>query len=292
LLASAGRNTVLSKVKTLIREVRLEQTIFGLPFVYVGALLAVGKELKVEQIFFITLAVLGARTFAMLMNRIIDREIDKRNPRTRNRAIPAGKLKTMEASLFALISLAIYLYAAFNLSPLCRILFPIPLFFFTFYPYTKRFTWLCHFFLGTTLGLAPLAGWIAVKNGVSFSPFLLFLVVFLWVSGFDIYYAIADLNFDKEEGIFSIPARFGAKNSVYLTRILHSFLLFPLSYIGLLLHLPFIYFLGVFLSFTFLLWLDFVYSPLKSVENIDLYLQRNGYFSLIYFIFILLSIWS
>jgi 4-hydroxybenzoate polyprenyltransferase len=117
-------------------------------------------------------------------------------------------------------------------------------------------------------------------------------VVFLWVSGFDIYYAIADLNFDKEEGIFSIPARFGAKNSVYLTRILHSFLLFPLSYIGLLLHLPFIYFLGVFLSFTFLLWLDFVYSPLKSVENIDLYLQRNGYFSLIYFIFILLSIWS
>jgi 4-hydroxybenzoate polyprenyltransferase len=280
-----------NKIKTLIKEVRMEQTLFGLPFVYVGALLAKGKTLRFDQIFFITIAVVGARTFAMLMNRIIDSEIDKRNPRTANRAIPTGKLKTVEAWGFALISLTIYLFAAFNLSPICRLLFPIPLFFFTFYPYTKRFTWLCHFFLGATLGLAPLAGWIAVKNAVSLPPFLLFLTVFFWVSGFDIYYSIADFHFDRKEGIYSIPSRFGIKKSLFLTQILHFLLLLPLIYLGILLSLPLLYFLGVTFSFAFLIWLDFIYSPLKNMKNIEIYLQKNGYFSLIYFVFILLSIW-
>lgn len=270
----------------------MEQTVFGLPFVYAGALLAVGKNLSLKEVFLITLAVGGARTFAMLVNRIIDRGIDRRNPRTQNRALPKEKIKIFEAYLYSLISLVVFLFAAFNLAPLCRWLFPLPLFFFIFYPYTKRFTWLCHFFLGLTLGLAPLAGWIAVANNVSLVPFLLLIAVLFWVSGFDIYYAFADLEFDRKEGVFSIPARFGEKKAVYLVWVLHFLALFPLLTVGIILELYFLYYLGLLLAFAFLWWLDLSFSPLKKVENVDVYLQRNGYFSLIYFLFTFLSVWG
>ncbi len=294
MLLSAGKNTglikMVDKLRTLIREVRMEQTVFGLPFVYAGALLAVGEKLTLEKVFLITLAVVGARTFAMLANRIIDREIDRKNPRTQSRALPKKKIKIFEAYLYALISLLVFLLAAFNLAPICRWLFPLPLLFFILYPYTKRFTWLCHFFLGVTLGLAPLAGWIAVANSVSLVPFLLLLAVMFWVSGFDIYYAFADLEFDRKERVFSIPARFGEKRSVQLVWFLHFLALFPLLAVGIILRLSLLYYLGLLLAFTFLWWLDFAYSPLKSRENVEGYLQRNGYFSLIYFIFTFLSV--
>ncbi len=296
MLQSAGQNMVWIKVwgkfKTLVKEVRMEQTVFGLPFVYAGALLAVGERLTFRQVVFITLAVGSARTFAMLANRIIDREIDRRNPRTQNRALPSKKIRILEAYFYAFISLAVYLIAAFNLSPLSRWLSPLPLFFFTFYPYTKRFTWFCHFFLGLTLGLAPLAGWIAVANGVSLVPFLLLLAVMFWVSGFDIYYAFADVEFDRKEGVFSFPACFGEKQAVFFVWLLHILAFFPLFAVGLIQKLPFLYYFGLFFAFAFLWWLDLVFSPLKRRENIDVYLQRNGYFSVIYFLFTFLSVWG
>lgn len=291
MLMNAGRTMVWNKIKTLINEVRMEQTLFGLPFVYAGAILAVWEKITVAQIFWITLSVAGARIFAMLMNRIIDRKIDEKNPRTIARALPAGNLKIIEAWVFSLLSLSLYILAAFNLTPLCRYLFPIPLFFFIFYPYTKRFTWITHFFLGTTLGLAPLAGWIAVRNEISLPPFLLFLAVLLWVSGFDIYYATQDYEFDKKEGIYSIPCRFGIKPSVRLTQTLHFFAFLILLYLGFVLSLSHFYFVGVFLSGAFLLWLDIFYSPLHDIKKVDAYLQKNGYFSVIFFVFTFISIW-
>ena len=291
MLASAGRIMAWEKFKTFIREVRMEQTVFGLPFVYLGAFLAAGKSVTLTQIFWITLAVIGARTFGMAMNRIIDREIDKRNPRTSQRALPAGKLKLAEAWGFSLISLTLYLLAAFNLAPICRYLFPIPLVFFTLYPYTKRFTWLCHFFLGITLGLAPLAGWIAVKNEIEPPALLLFLAVFFWVSGFDIYYATQDYEFDKKEGIHSIPSRFGINFSVYLTWFLHFLSLAILFCLGTILKLGLLYFFGVFLAGCFIFWLDLNFSPLVKREKVEIYLQKNGYFSLMVFLFTFISIW-
>ncbi|HSB51261.1 MAG TPA: UbiA-like polyprenyltransferase, partial [Dissulfurispiraceae bacterium] len=209
------------KAVLYLRMIKIAHSVFALPFAFTGALLAASGIPTVRQIFWITVAMVGARSGAMGMNRIVDRRIDAENPRTRNREIPSGKIGAGEALLFAAISFAALILAAYNLNPLCLKLSPLAIFVLITYSYTKRFTWLSHFVLGLSLSAAPLGAWIAVRG--SFDPSILALsgAVIFWLAGFDILYALQDLDFDRSRGLYSIPQRFGVRRSLALSRLFH-----------------------------------------------------------------------
>ncbi|MGQ9512029.1 UbiA-like polyprenyltransferase [Thermodesulfitimonas sp.] len=209
------------KFKIFLAMIKFEHTIFALPFAYIGAFLT-GKRLpSAHDFFWITVAMVGARTAAMSLNRLIDREIDARNPRTANRALPRGLLSAREVWGYVFLSCGLLLVAAWQLSPLALKLFPLAVLILWFYSYTKRFTWACHFYLGLTLALAPVGAWVAITNGFALPPVLLGLGVLFWVAGFDIVYACMDYDFDRREGIFSLPARFGIGPALWVARGCH-----------------------------------------------------------------------
>ena len=173
------------------------------------------------QLVWITVAMVGARSAAMALNRLIDAELDARNPRTATRELPAGRLGRREVWLFTAVSVALLVVAAFQLSEPCRYLWPIPLAAFVLYPYAKRFTWFCHYALGLTLGLAPAAAWLAVRGTLGPVPWLLFFAVGLWVGGFDVIYAIFDLDFDRRSGLHSVPVALGARGALIVAALSH-----------------------------------------------------------------------
>jgi 4-hydroxybenzoate polyprenyltransferase len=209
------------KFKIFLAMIKFEHTIFALPFAYIGALLT-GKRLpSAHDLFWITVAMVGARTAAMSLNRLIDREIDAKNPRTANRALPQGLLAAREVWVYVFLSCGLLLVAAWQLSPLACKLSPLAVLILWFYSYTKRFTWACHFYLGLTLALAPVGAWVAITNGFALPPVLLGLGVLFWVAGFDIVYACMDYDFDRREGIFSLPARFGIGPALWVARGCH-----------------------------------------------------------------------
>ena len=175
------------------------------------------------SILWITVAMVGARAFAFVVNRAVDKEIDTRNPRTAGRAIPAGRIKAWELWLFAAFMLAACLHAVFQLAPITHVLWPIPLVMFLVYPYLKRFTWLCHFWLGACLGLGAVGGWVAVGGPIAHpAPWVLGLAVLLWTAGFDIIYATQDYECDVRDGVHSIPADLGIARGLVITRVSHA----------------------------------------------------------------------
>ena len=182
--------------------IKFEHSIFALPFAYLGAFLAQRRVPDLTVLLWITIAMVGARSLGMALNRLIDIEIDRRNPRTAERALPKGLLSVRNVLLFSFGSVSVFLLAVYNLAPVCRYLWPMVVIPFVIYPYTKRFTWLSHFVLGLCLGLAPIGAWIAVTNTLSLEPVLIGSAVLLWVAGFDILYAIQDIDFDKRHGLF------------------------------------------------------------------------------------------
>ncbi|HMK49933.1 MAG TPA: UbiA-like polyprenyltransferase, partial [Thermodesulfovibrionales bacterium] len=212
----------MSRIKIYLEMIKFQHSIFALPFAYLGAFLAEMRVPSLMTILWITIAMVGARSFAMAANRLIDMEIDRRNPRTADRALPKGLLSISNVILFSAASLIVFLFAVYNLAPICRSLWPLVVVPFVVYPYTKRFTWLSHFVLGLCLGLAPVGAWIAVTNTVSLDPFLIGVAVLCWVAGFDIFYAMQDVDFDRAHNLYSIPARFGIRSSLMLTKLLHS----------------------------------------------------------------------
>ncbi len=204
--------------------VKVEHTLFALPFALSGALLAAhgeGRWPTGRELLWIGLAMLGARNAAMGLNRIIDRHIDARNPRTKGRHLPAGRLTTAEAWAFVTASLALLLLAAWRLNPLCVRLFPAAVVALAVYPYAKRFTWTCHYWMVPAQFLAPFGAWIAVTGRLSWEPVLLGLAVGLWIAGFDILYALQDLEFDRAHGVRSLPARFGVAAALWVARATH-----------------------------------------------------------------------
>lgn len=271
-------------------EIRIEQTLFALPFVFTGAFMGSSFSLSLKQFFLITVALASARALGMLLNRIIDRAIDRLNPRTKERHLASGKLTLRSAFLLTTLCLLIYLLSAFFLGPLPFKLSWIPILLFVSYPYTKRFTWLCHFFLGITLGLAPLAGWIAVSENISIVPFLLTMAVATWVSGFDIFYATMDIDFDKKQGIHSLPARFGLKTSSIVTLIMHSLTVAFLVFAGALYGSRAPYFIVLAIAALFLFYNDINHLKYLATVKINDYLQRNSYFSLIVFAAVLIDL--
>ena len=215
--------TIARNVRTTLEMIKIEHTLFALPFAFLGAVLAARGIPSARQIIWITAAMVGARSTAMAFNRIADKEYDAHNPRTKMRAIPAGILSAAFVMAFTIVSAALFVFAAAMLNRLTLILSPIALASVVFYSYTKRWTMLSHLVLGWCLSIAPTGAWIAVRGALdSPVPLLLSLVVMLWTSGFDVLYACQDYDFDRREGLYSIPARFGIARSLWISRTLHA----------------------------------------------------------------------
>ena len=257
-----------SRVKLFLEMIKIEHSLFALPFAYLGLFLAASGFPGFMVFAAVTLAMVSFRTFAMAFNRLADRQIDARNPRTRERAIPAGKLRVSFVGGAAVFSLIIFIASTAQLPPLCLKLAPIPIALAVLYSYAKRLTWFSHLILGLVLGIAPYGAWLAAGGDFSWVPGFLTLGVAAWVAGFDILYALQDREFDQAEGLFSIPARFGEAASVRLTWILHAAALSFWFAAGFAAHLSGLYFSGLFFAAVFLIrenWL--VYS--KGLQKID-----------------------
>lgn len=259
-------NKVIKKVHDYGVLVMFSHTIFSLSFALISMLLAGHGMPPINKLIWILVAFLGARTGANAINRVIDAEIDKRNPRTSVRQIPQGKMNKGEVIIFSIICFLVMVFAASQLNLLCLILSPIALFLMTIYSYTKRFTWMCHLVLGVTCAAAPVGAWIAVTGSISLLPLFMGAANTLWVAGFDIIYGAQDYEFDTNNGINSIPARFGVKNSLVISSFFHVLAMGFLVVVGLLSSsLGIIYFVGLAIIGVLL----FVEHKIISTDNLS-----------------------
>jgi 4-hydroxybenzoate polyprenyltransferase len=266
-----------------LREIRIEHTLFALPFAYVGALLAAHGLPSAWALLWITLAVLGARTTAMAANRYLDRDIDARNPRTARRAVPSGRLAPATMLWAAAAGLALLVLSAWMLNPLCVKLLPLAALGVLVYPLCKRFTWLTHFVLGAVDALAPLGAYIAVAGTVRPSAILLFIAVTFWVAGFDVIYALMDLEIDRAQNLRSLPVRFGDTQGRRLAIALHLLTALALAGAGVTAGASWLYYAGVAAA---VLLPAYEGQLLRRVENIFVVNERvfnvNMAFSVIF----------
>lgn len=232
-------------VKVFLKEIRIEHTLFAMPFAYAGAVFAARGIPSLWAVLWITLAVFGARTAAMAANRYFDRDIDAKNPRTARRAVASGMLSPAVMVWAIALGFALLLLSAWMLNPLCVKLMPVAALGVLVYPLCKRFTWLVHFVLGAVDGLAPLGAYIGVTGTVSASAFLLFAAVTVWVAGFDIIYALMDIAVDRAAGLNSLPARFGERSGRWLPIALHGVMVVLLAVAGVLAQVGWPYYIGV-----------------------------------------------
>lgn len=228
----------LHSTRTVLEMIKIEHTVFALPFALLGMLLAAGGWPSWRTVLWIVVAMVGARSAAMAFNRLADREIDAANPRTRTRALPAGLVTPGWVAGFTAASAAVLVVAAWRLNPLALALSPVALLVILGYSYTKRFTWASHLVLGLALAGAPLGAWIAVRGSVAPTPFVLAGAVISWVAGFDVLYALQDREFDRRRGLSSIPARFGVVGALWISGALH------VATLALLAALPAVYAAG------------------------------------------------
>ena len=211
----------LGRVLLYGRMIKLSHTVFALPFALTSAALAAGRAVRWQQVLWILVAMVGARSAAMGFNRLADEGIDTQNPRTSWRELPRGLLSRREVSLFVAASAGVFVLAAAMLNPLCFALSPVALLIVFGYSYTKRFTALTHVFLGLALAVAPVGAWLAIRGGFAAAPIVLGLAVLTWVAGFDTIYACQDAGFDRRRGLHSLPARFGVRAALLLARVFH-----------------------------------------------------------------------
>ena len=277
-------SATLSVVATLGRMIKFSHTVFALPFALAAAAIAArGHGITLAQVLAILLAMASARTAAMGFNRIVDRRLDARNPRTAGRELPAGKVSVRAASLLVAGSAAAFVAAAASLGRLCLVLSPVVLVVVLGYSFTKRFTWLCHLFLGLAIGIAPAGAWIAVRGEVGMPALWLVAAVATWIGGFDILYALADRDFDRREGIHSIPARFGVPAALALSAILHLGTVLALLAAGQAAGLGVIYYVGVAVVVGIFVYEHAILRP-SDLSRLDVaFFNLNGYVSLVYF---------
>jgi 4-hydroxybenzoate polyprenyltransferase len=248
-------STVISNTRTTLEMIKIEHTLFALPFALLGAVLGANGLPSLKQFFWIVAAMVGARSAAMAFNRIADRRIDARNPRTSMRALPAGLLSVGFVWVFTLVAAALFLLAAAMLNNLTLILAPVALGSVLLYSFTKRWTQLSHAVLGWCLSIAPTGAWIAVRGEIgSPTPLLLSLVVLLWTAGFDVLYACQDYEFDRAEGLHSIPAKFGIPKALWISRTLHVGAFLALIWLYLVTHLGPVALIGVIATAALLLY--------------------------------------
>mgnify|MGYP001591084151 CR=1 FL=1 len=236
---------LLAHIRRFLEMIKFSHTVFALPFALMGAILAARGIPDGRTLFWILVAMVGARSGAMGMNRYADRDLDALNPRTRERALPRGLISPGQVLVLVALSFALLLLAAYNLNPLCLALAPLAIVVLAGYSYTKRFTTLSHLILGLCLAFAPIGAWIAVAGRLEVAPVLLGAAVLCWVAGFDILYALADISFDRAHGLFSIPARLGERGGLSVSLLLHALTPLLLAAVGSLLGLGAWYYAGV-----------------------------------------------
>ena len=270
--------------------VKLEHTVFALPFAYIGAFLAVDGIPRARDLLWITVAMIGARSLAMALNRLIDARIDARNPRTAGRELPRGALTPTQVVLFSLASLAVFLIAVYQLAPIVGWLWPIPVVAFVVYPYLKRVTWLSHAWLGAVDGLAPLGAWAAITNDLPWEAWLLGGAVAFWVSGFDLFYALFDVEIDRAQDLRSFPARFGVPATFAVARTCHVLTVACLVAAGLGLPVGALYWAGVAAVAGLLAYEHALVSP-SDLRRLDAaFFTLNGVISVSFFAFVLADV--
>jgi 4-hydroxybenzoate polyprenyltransferase len=269
--------------------VKIEHTVFALPFAYVGAFLAVDGTPSGHDLLWITVAMVGARSLAMALNRLIDARIDARNPRTAGRELPTGQLSVIQVVVFCAASLALFLAAVWQLDPLVRWLWPIPVLGFVVYPYLKRFTWLCHLWLGAVDGLAPVGAWVAITGRLPWQAWMLGAAVAFWVGGFDLFYALFDEEVDRREGLHSVVTRFGVRGAFLGARIAHAATVACLVAAGLGLHVGTLYWLGVIVVALLLAYEHSLVRPADLRRLDTAFFTMNGVISVAFAIFVVLD---
>jgi 4-hydroxybenzoate polyprenyltransferase len=280
---------VVKTVFSYLRMIKFSHSVFALPFAFTAALMAADGLPSLWKMFWIVVAMVSARSGAMGLNRYIDRKIDADNPRTSQRELPAGIIPARDALLFSLISLFVLVLAAWMLNPLCLKLSPVAIAVMVLYSFTKRFTWISHFVLGLAISAAPLGAWIAVRGTVDVEILPLILAVLFWLAGFDVLYALQDMEFDRSHGLFSIPARFGVKASLVLSRILHTLTWALLAVTGVLFDLGIWYWAGVAISAGLFVYEHALIKP-EDLRKLDMaFFNMNGYISVTIFVFTLLD---
>lgn len=285
---------MVKKLKLVLDMIKFEHSIFALPFAYLGAILGSlevnGQFPSWMQIFWITIAMVGARSAAMALNRIIDRKIDAKNPRTAERHIPKGLIPITFAWGFVVVSFIVLFVAAFQLNILAVELLPIAVFFLVFYSYTKRFTWACHLVLGIATGLGPLGGWIATTGQIDIKGILLFLTVALWIGGFDVIYACQDVEFDRKEGLHSIPVRFGIKRGLQISSLMHLGTAFGLFGLLWMTDLGITFGMGVIVALLILIYEHSIVSHDDLSRLNTAFFTMNGVLSVIVFCFMMIDV--
>lgn len=270
--------------------VRIEHTVFALPFAYVGALLAADGWPGLADMVWVTIAMVGARTLAMALNRLVDAQIDARNPRTASRELPSGALTRVQVLVLCALALVVFLVAVWQLDPVVRYLWPIPVAMFVVYPYLKRFTWLCHFWLGACLALAPVGAWLAVSGTAPWEAWAIAGAVLLWVAGFDLFYSLFDVEHDRREGLQSWAVRFGERGVFVGARIAHLATVFLLALAGFGLDVSIWYWLGVAVTAALLAYEHSIVRP-GDLRRLDAaFFTVNGFISVVFFGFAALDV--
>lgn len=282
-----------TKLKTTLEMIKFEHTLFALPFALLGALLAAEGLPHWHQLFWILMAMVGARSAAMTFNRIVDKDIDAANPRTADRELPSGKLSVKFAWMFFIFSCVLFVFAAWSLNWLTFVLSPVALFSVLIYSYAKRFTAFAHLLLGWALAISPTGAWIAVRGTIdSEIPLLLSLFVLMWTAGFDVLYACQDQQYDKQAGLRSIPARFGIKNSLRIAKLFHfqAFIVLLLLYLATGLGWPAL--LGVIAVAALLIYQHTLIKPNDLSRMNAAFFTTNAFVSVILFISFAVAIFT
>ncbi len=280
----------MSKAGRFLNLIDFQHTIFGLPFAYLGAFMAMPGFPGWVKLLWITAAMVSARTAALCMNRAIDVRFDSRNPRTASWSLPAGEFTLKSVWIVAILSILLMAFSAWQLNELCLKLSPLAVLVLWGYSYTKRFTWWCHLLLGLAIGIGPVGSWIAVTGQWAWEPVLLTFAIGFWIGGFDTMYACQDIEFDRQEGLYSIPARFGAEGALRFARVFHTLTIIFFTAAGLVIGMGWPYYIGVALAAGIL----FYEHTLITAENLAMVnfaaFKVNRYVSLAMFAMALIAI--
>ena len=275
----------------VLESIKFEHTVFALPFAFLGAFLAARGFPGWETSFWILAAMAGARSAAMAFNRLVDREDDRLNPRTADRALPQGRLSTRFVALFTLISSLLFLVAAWMLNDLAFRLSPLALAIILAYSYTKRFTACSHLILGLSLAIAPVGGWVAVLGELSLAPFYIAAAVLFWVGGFDIIYACQDYEFDRTQGRYSLPGKWGIKTALRLSVLFHVIMMACLMAAFVYFQLSLLSWVGLALVAAGLIYEHSLVRP-DDLSRLDAaFFTLNGIISVVLFSFVGLDLW-
>lgn len=281
---------MIRKIGILLEMIKFKLTVFAMPFAFTGAFLAARGVPRPHVIFWIVLAMVGARTCAMGFNRIVDAKFDGANPRTAERALPAGEVKMVEAWAMIILAGIVFFVSCHQLNPLTMAIAPFALSLTLFYSLTKRFTSFCHLILGVALAISPLGGWVAVAGNLTHYPLVLSAGVLFWVAGFDTIYACLDADFDRKSGLYSLPARLGRERAFRLAVLFHAlaFLFFTLT--GVQYGLNYIYYIGIILTAGALFYQHIIVNPRDLSRIKAAFFSMNGFISLTLFIATWLSL--